>query len=146
MITQAIIFINSMLFLLISAIHFYWGFGGKWGAKYAIPSKETSTEPLFKPRFFETLVVALGFLFFVLILLNVGELIHIDLVSDFQKHLLWFLVVVFFIRAIGEFRYVGLFKKIKSTPFAINDTKYYTPLCLWLAFSVAYLAYMTHYR
>jgi len=37
---------------------------------------------------------------------------------------------IFLLRAIGEFRYVGFFKKIKTTPFGQRDTKYYSPLCL----------------
>lgn len=146
MLTQAIILLNSLIFLLIAAIHFYWAFGGKWGAKYAIPSKENSEDALFRPRILETLVVAFGFLFVVLVILNVDNLIHIDLISNFQKTLLWFLAAIFFIRAIGEFRYVGLFKKVKNTLFAQYDTKYYTPLCLWLAISVAYLAYFSSFR
>lgn len=146
MITQAIILLNSLIFLLIATIHFYWAFGGKWGAKYAIPSKENSEYVLFRPRMIDTIVVAFGFLLIVLVMLNVGNHVHIDLISNFQKSLLWFLAAVFFIRAIGEFRYVGLFKKKKNTLFAQYDTKYYTPLCLWLAISMAYLAYFSNFR
>jgi hypothetical protein len=34
------------------------------------------------------------------------------------------------LRAIGDFNYVGFFKKIKHTKFGKNDTKYFSPLCL----------------
>ncbi|WP_281635816.1 DUF3995 domain-containing protein [Flavobacterium marginilacus] len=33
-------------------------------------------------------------------------------------------------RAIGDFNYVGFFKKIKLAKFGKNDTKYFSPLCL----------------
>lgn len=37
------------------------------------------------------------------------------------------------IRAIGDFKYVGVFKKVQRTGFARNDTKIYTPLCVIIA-------------
>ena len=40
---------------------------------------------------------------------------------------------IFLLRAIGEFRFVGFFKKVKGTKFATLDTKYYSPLCLILS-------------
>ena len=39
---------------------------------------------------------------------------------------------IFLLRAVGDFRYVGFFKKVKNTAFARNDTRYYSPLCLLL--------------
>jgi Protein of unknown function (DUF3995) len=41
--------------------------------------------------------------------------------------------LLFFLRAIGDFRYVGFFKKVKQTVFARLDSKYYSPLCLFIA-------------
>ena len=38
--------------------------------------------------------------------------------------------IVFLIRAIGDFKYVGFFKKVKGSLFAENDSRYYSPLCL----------------
>jgi hypothetical protein len=38
-----------------------------------------------------------------------------------------------FIRAIGDFKFVGFFKVVKSTSFAANDTWIFSPLCLILA-------------
>jgi hypothetical protein len=45
----------------------------------------------------------------------------------------WVLFVIFMAMAVGEFKYVGFFKKIKSSQFAIPDTKYYSPLCVLIA-------------
>ncbi|TKI67695.1 DUF3995 domain-containing protein [Lysinibacillus mangiferihumi] len=45
--------------------------------------------------------------------------------------------VIFLIRAIGDFKYVGFFKKIKHSQFARNDTWLYSPLCLFI--SLVYL-------
>ncbi len=38
--------------------------------------------------------------------------------------------IVFIIRAIGEFHYVGFFKQIKDTDFGQMDTLLFSPLCL----------------
>ena len=43
-------------------------------------------------------------------------------------------------RAIGEFRYVGFFKRVRGSRFAKLDTVVYSPLCLLLAVGVALVA------
>ena len=43
-------------------------------------------------------------------------------------------------RTVGEFRYVGLFKRERGTRFAALDSCIYTPLCALLAAAVLYLA------
>jgi hypothetical protein len=40
-------------------------------------------------------------------------------------------------RAIGEFKYVGFFKRVRDSKFARLDTLLYSPLCLLLAVGVA---------
>jgi hypothetical protein len=47
-----------------------------------------------------------------------------------NKYGLWILMTLFILRAIGDFKYMGFFKKIKNTKFGQNDTKYFAPLCL----------------
>lgn len=44
----------------------------------------------------------------------------------------WLIAIIFLLRAMGDFNYVGFFKKVRETDFAINDSKYYSPLCLGL--------------
>jgi hypothetical protein len=43
-------------------------------------------------------------------------------------------------RAIGEFRYVGFFKRVRGSRFARLDTLLYSPLRLLLAVGVAFIA------
>jgi hypothetical protein len=43
------------------------------------------------------------------------------------------------LRAIGDFRYCGLFKTIKGTLFASRDSRIYTPLCALIAGTLAWL-------
>ena len=65
------VIINSLLFLAISGIHFYWAAGGTWFADSVLPVKNDGQET-FKPTKFATIVVAIGLLIFVVI--TIGNL------------------------------------------------------------------------
>jgi hypothetical protein len=47
-------------------------------------------------------------------------------------------------RAVGEFKYVGFFKRVHGTKFARLDTLLYSPLCLILSVGVALVALQNH--
>jgi hypothetical protein len=47
------------------------------------------------------------------------------------------LALVLLLRAVGDFRLVGFFKRIRGSRFAYLDTAIYSPLCLMLAIGVA---------
>lgn len=51
---------------------------------------------------------------------------------------------IFVVRAIGDFRYCGLFRRIRSTTFARWDARLYTPLCLLLAACYGLLGVAPH--
>jgi len=123
---------NTILLGLISAIHFYWLLGGRKGGDAALPTSADGKLAL-KPRIFETLVVALGLLFMALLHIDKVGLIELNLPAWIDNYALKIIAFIFLIRAIGEFRYVGFFKKIKSTRFARLDTRFYSPLCLLLS-------------
>jgi hypothetical protein len=55
------------------------------------------------------------------------------IISSVKDLGMWIIVLTFLIRAIGDFNYVGFFKKQKKTIFGKADTKFYTPLCLTIA-------------
>lgn len=119
------------LFLFLSSLHFYWAFGGRWGGQAVFPTKDENSKAVM-PGTIPTLMVACGLLaigFFVLI--KTGQLdFHIPAILN--TYGLWVVGILFIVRAIGEFNYVGFFKKIRHTRFGQNDTKYYSPLCLLL--------------
>ncbi|MFH6957794.1 DUF3995 domain-containing protein [Flavobacterium aquidurense] len=126
------IIITLVLFLIfatISALHFYWGFGGKWGSQAVVPTKDDGM-PLFVPRTISTFIVAIGLLGFGIFYLIKYGLIAVSLPEWLNKSGFWIIISIFILRAIGDFNYVGFFKKHKSSEFAIKDTKYYAPLCL----------------
>ena len=129
-ITAALIL--SCIFLFLSGLHVYWGLGGKWAKDAAVPRNINGTKRI-NPSSFDCFIVAfllLGAEFFVLVESRLllfkwpGWLLHSGS---------WILIALFAARAIGEFRYVGFFKKMKTSKFAYLDTKYYSPLCVLIA-------------
>lgn len=120
--------INTFIFSSLSALHFYWAFGGKWGYQAVLPSQKDGT-PTLQPNTFATIMVAIFLLSFAFISsANWGLYTWVDRDMIYYCHLL--LALLFTWRAIGDFKMIGFTKKIKGTPFAENDTKIYSPLCL----------------
>ncbi|PXY47163.1 DUF3995 domain-containing protein [Flavobacterium hydrophilum] len=125
---QLISIILFLVFLFLSSIHWYWAFGGKWGTQGVYPANPDGS-PMRPPGIAATLIVAIGLLSFGIFYLIKGEFVSIELPFWLNKNGLWILTGIFIVRAIGDFKYLGFFKKIKNSKFAINDSKYYSPLC-----------------
>ena len=51
--------------------------------------------------------------------------------------------VVLLVRAIGDFRYIGFFKRVRGTRFARLDTRYFSPVALMLGAATAAIAWRT---
>lgn len=122
---------------LISLLHFYWAVGGKWGLDKSVPHKIDGT-PLFVPNSFQCFIVGVG-LFAVMSFLYLWRL-EVYFSEQFFKFGLIALGGIFTIRAIGDFNYVGFFKKIKNTEFGQLDAKFFSPLCLLLGGSFFWLS------
>ncbi len=118
-----------IVFLFLSGIHIYWGFGGRWGRDTAVPSNEKN-EIVLKPKAIDCFIVGLALLGFGLFVLVKVELLNMLLPLWMTDYLLWIISLIFVLRATGDFKYVGFFKKIKNTDFGVLDTKYFSPLCL----------------
>ena len=118
-----------LIFMVLGGFHFYWLLGGTWGLEMAIPSKGKKVSTLSIPKF-ATLIVGLVLVIFGLIYLNKPELINIQVPNWITNYAYWIIPSIFILRAIGEFNYVGFFKKVKDTEFAKADSKIFSPLCL----------------
>ena len=121
-----------LIFLFLSGMHIYWAFGGQWASSAVIPTREDNYVATM-PGIIPTLFVALGLLGFGFTALLQVMIFNAELpawLTAIRTYGLWIIAVIFIIRAIGDFNYVGFFKKIRHTKFAVNDTKLYTPLCL----------------
>jgi len=129
--TVALILLTSIL-VAIGFLHIYWAFGGKWASKDVFPVLEGAKQ-LPQPPFIATIIVA------VLLLIAAGLFLwHRGVIAPALPQWIriagiWTVTIVFLARAIGEFRYVGFFKKVRDTGFGRKDTLIYSPLCLLLA-------------
>jgi hypothetical protein len=73
---------------------------------------------------------------FALIVGATAKLFVVGLSHELLVGLSRVLALVLLLRAVGDFHYVGFFKRIRNTRFAKMDTLIYTPLCLALAVGV----------
>jgi Protein of unknown function (DUF3995) len=126
-------FLNMIIFLIISGFHFYWAFGGKFGSKVVVP--EISGKSAFKPSVSATIMVAFAILVGAWLSWKPNSNNH-DIIFIYGNLAIG---IVMLIRAVGDFKYVGFFKKIKGTLFAQNDTRYYSPLCFLISLNAFYI-------
>ncbi len=121
-----------LILFFISLIHVYWAFGGTLWVNAVIPTK-TANEKAMNPPKILTFLVAMIISGFAVVYADKIQLFTLGSMPTWlQDYGLYVVASIFHIRAIGDFNYVGFFKKVKATEFAINDTKYFSPLCLFL--------------
>lgn len=128
----------AAIMLLISAIHTFWALGGTWGLKATIPDIEG--KPLYAATPLSTFTIAF--------ILFIGALIVLGRLGFFGRPQLeilyfwgpWLLAAIFLIRAIGDFHYIGLFKKVRNSQFAFLDTRLFAPISLLLGLACAIVA------
>jgi hypothetical protein len=121
-----------LVFLFLGNIHFYWGLGGKWGVASTIPITKEGSKAM-SPGLIACFIVGVGLLAvaaFIALKLNYFTL---SVPSWIMNYGLLILACIFTLRAIGEFKYVGFFKRVKGTPFAKMDNLLFSPLCLLMA-------------
>lgn len=136
--------IAAVLFVL-AGVHVYWALGGTWGGAVAVPTRAdgaggSGEAPLFRPGPVATLLVAAALTVAGLLVLAAGGAWAAPVPAGLVRAGAWGLAAVFALRAVGEFRYVGLFKRVRGTPFAAWDSRLFTPLCAALALGVAWIA------
>ncbi len=120
--------ILTTILILSALIHIYWILG-EFCLNQALPTNEKG-ERLLNPSKFITLIVALilfGFAW-------VSYRLDIDSHPSWIDTIGWVLALLFFLRAIGDFKMVGVFKKIKHTEFAKYDNWIYIPLFFLISF------------
>lgn len=120
---------DALIFVALAALHVHWALGGRWGSNGVVPDRGGgSKEKLFVPGKAMTLLVAAGlFAFATVAVLRIA-------VPAFEpvRYAVAAVGVVFLLRAIGERRYIGIFKRVRGTTFAKNDDRIFIPLCLFL--------------
>ncbi|MFY2842653.1 DUF3995 domain-containing protein [Achromobacter ruhlandii] len=126
--------VTAIVFVVLGLWHAYWAAGGRLAHRAALPIQ--NGQPLFRPSPLGTLAVAAALIGCAWITAANGGLVT----APPLRWLPWLGMAValgLLARAIGDFRYVGFFKRKGEDPFARLDTRFYSPLCLLLAAGVA---------
>jgi hypothetical protein len=129
----------AVIFALLSLLHLYWAAGGRFGRGVAVPT--VGGERLMNPSPFGTILVAAALFAAALVVLGrlkfwgAGVPVWIFYAGT------WVIAVLFLLRTIGDFRYVGFFKSVSGTDFARWDTMLFSPLCLFIAVAAFLVSY-----
>lgn len=129
------------IFGLVGLWHVYWAFGGTLAKAGAIP--EINGRPVFSPSRIGTMIVALALFGSAMLVAVVAKFTMAFLPRGPAVGLSYVLALILFIRAIGDFRLVGFFKRIRGTRFSKRDTLFYSPLCLALSAGVFIVAFFS---
>jgi hypothetical protein len=139
--------VNTLIFVLLACLHVYWAWGGlgkspSQGMSQVVP--EIDGKPAFQPGFVATMAVAIGLLAFAFVSIWAIRPIYKG-TSPVVASPGWCvygnlaIAVIFLLRFVGDFNYVGLFKKVTHTRFARYDSRFYTPLCLLISLIAFYI-------
>lgn len=143
--------LTALAFLGLGLVHVFWAAGGKLGFEAVVPTlpvaataagagDAASARPAFTPSRAATFGVAVGLIgIAVLVALRAG-LVGTALQNGVLTAAIGLLAVLMFVRAVGDFRLVGFFKKVVGTPFARWDSLVYSPLCVLLGLGLASVA------
>ena len=137
--TRVLGILLAIIFAILSFFHLYWSAGGRFGILNAIPT--VGGERLLNPSPFGTVLVAAALFAAMLVVLG-----RLKIWGAFVPSWIFYLgtlviSLLFLLRSIGDFRYVGFFKSITDTNFARWDTILFSPLCLFIgivAFLISY--------
>lgn len=129
----------AIVFGLISLLHIGWATGLGTDRWQAIPERDGT--PVFRPGPLATLgVAALLFLAALLVTQRAGlgrELLPPAIVGPGC----WVVALALVARSVGEFRYVGFFKRVRDSQFARLDSRLYSPLALLLGLGAGLVAW-----
>lgn len=120
-----------LVFAAISLLHLYWAAGGSFGKAVAIPSVGGTRS--FNPSPLATVLVAVAFLVAIFVIIGRLGLLRDALPRWIFRWATLGIALIFLLRAIGEFKLVGFFKRVSNSPFAYWDTLLFSPLCLLIA-------------
>ena len=114
------------IFTALAGLHAYWVVVGGGDLGGFVP--ELEGKPVLEPGRLATAVVAMLLFLAAMLCASQAQLLGAPRLP-FARLGVWTLLVAFLVRAIGEFRYVGFFKRVRGTRFATRDTWIFSPLC-----------------
>jgi hypothetical protein len=119
------------VFVALAALHVFWAAGGRAGGAAAIP--RAAGRPLLTPSPLSTLAVAAALVAAALVTAAAAGWLGRGTPVRIGRPMAYVLALVFALRAMGDFRFVGFFKSMGDEPFRSWDTWLYSPLCLAIA-------------
>ena len=122
----------------LSGLHIFWAVTGNSSGRGVVP--EVNGHPLFSPSRSATLLVAAALLAAAFVAASRGQLIVPAPPGSFVHWAAIATGIVFVLRAVGEFRYVGFFKRHRGTRFATLDTWLFSPLCVLIGSAFLFVA------
>jgi hypothetical protein len=126
------------IFVLIGILHLYWAVRQRIGESAVVPSVDG--KPLFQPTRWATVAVAVALFCAAALVAIRSGILSVPAPAFLIAIGCWGLVAIFGLRAVGDFRYLGFFKRVTGTRFARADTFVYSPLCAILAVMAAAVA------
>ena len=119
----------SLIFFALGIIHFNWVIGGTFGFEASLPTNDNG-ERVLNPKRIDSAIVGIGLTLFGLFYMFKSGLISVNLSDWILIYAGWIIPAIFILRATGDFKYIGFFKRVKNTSFGKLDTKFFSPLCL----------------
>jgi len=143
----------SATFTLLGLVHVYWALGGRRGLQAALPQLPVQPVPpglqragepaqrnAFTPSPGSTLAVAAALLGVALAVALRGGLFGEPMQHAALRCVLAAVALALLARAVGDFRLVGFFKRVKDSAFARMDSRVYAPLCVLLGLGMGWMA------
>jgi len=127
-----------LVFAVLALWHFYMALAPAAGLSSAVPS--VRGKPLFVPSAGATAAVGIALASCAALVAATAGLLPLGLPRLALVWLCYGLALGLLARAVGEFRYVGFFKRVRDSRFAKLDSLVYSPLCLLLSGGVALVA------
>jgi hypothetical protein len=131
--------IIALSLFAIALVHFYWGLLAMDGEAVLVPEYEG--EPVYTPRNSDFLDVAAALVLGCVVVAARGELLHSPMPSEWTHAGTFGVALVLLARAVGDFRYVGFFKRVRDTAFAEWDTRLFSPVSCLLGLATLWLAF-----
>jgi hypothetical protein len=128
----------ASVLLALSVLHVFWAIRNRFTSSVVIP--KVNGRPAFIPSRASSIAVACALAVAAFIALAQGHVVAFHGPAAPLRWAAYAAGLTFTARAIGDFRLVGFFKRIKGTDFARWDYFLFAPLCTLIGASFLYLA------
>lgn len=130
----------ALVLCALAALHARWAVRNRFESTFVIP--KVDGQYVFIPSRAATSMVAFALFCAALVALAQGQVIALDVPPLLVLVAAYAAGAVFVLRAIGDFRLVGYFKRVRHTSFARWDTRLFSPLSALMGTAFLYLAYV----